>query len=86
MVGKIASERFRSSIGIVDLSLAPTPCCGDSVCHVLEEMGPQKLSGTWHDGSFGDCWAGAVKKAGVMACNHWQLSGAVIQYLRMQND
>lgn len=39
LVGKEASERLGVQFGIVDLSLAPTPAIGDSVAHILEEMG-----------------------------------------------
>ena len=36
---KEASRRLGVPFGIVDLSLAPTPAVGDSVAHILEEMG-----------------------------------------------
>ena len=39
MVGVLASEKLGIPFGIVDLSLAPTPAIGDSVAHILEEMG-----------------------------------------------
>lgn len=39
LVGQEASKRLGVPFGIVDLSLAPTPAIGDSVAHVLEEMG-----------------------------------------------
>ena len=39
LVGHEASTRLGIPFGIVDLSLAPTPAVGDSVAHILEEMG-----------------------------------------------
>lgn len=42
LVGTIASKRLGVPFGIVDLSLAPTPAVGDSVAHILEEIGLEK--------------------------------------------
>ncbi len=73
-----ASKRLNAERGIVDLSLAPTPVIGDSVGHILEEMGLEEV------GCHGTtaCLAllnDAVKKGGVMACsNVGGLSGAFI--------
>ena len=39
LVAQEASRRLFVPFGIVDLSLAPTPAVGDSVAHILEEMG-----------------------------------------------
>ena len=39
LVAKEASKRLDVPFGIVDLSLASTPTVGDSVAHILEEMG-----------------------------------------------
>ncbi|MCD7872882.1 MAG: DUF711 family protein, partial [Clostridiales bacterium] len=39
LVGVEASDRLGMPFGIVDLSLAPTPAVGDSVAHILEEIG-----------------------------------------------
>lgn len=39
LVAQEASRRLCVPFGIVDLSLAPTPAVGDSVAHILEEMG-----------------------------------------------
>lgn len=78
LVGQIASERLHVPFGIVDLSLAPTPAVGDSVALILEEMGLEAV------GTHGTTAAlvllnDAVKKGGVMACNHvGGLSGAFI--------
>jgi len=78
LVAKMASERLNANFGIVDLSLAPTPVMGDSVAHILEEMGLESV------GSYGTtaCLAllnDAVKKGGIMASSHvGGLSGAFI--------
>lgn len=78
MVGVLASEKLGIPFGIVDLSLAPTPAIGDSVAHILEEMGVSTC------GAYGTtaCLAllnDAVKKGGVMATsNVGGLSGAFI--------
>ena len=39
LVASEASRRLDVPFGIVDLSLAPTPAIGDSVAHILENMG-----------------------------------------------
>ena len=39
LVASEASRRLGVPFGIIDLSLAPTPAVGDSVAHILEEMG-----------------------------------------------
>jgi uncharacterized protein (UPF0210 family) len=78
LVGNEASKRLGVPFGIVDLSLAPTPAIGDSVAHILEEMGLETV------GTHGTIAAlamlnDAVKKGGVMACSHvGGLSGAFI--------
>ena len=78
LVGVTASERLGVPFGIVDLSLAPTPAVGDSVAHILEEIGLE------HCGAPGTtaCLAllnDSVKKGGVMACSSvGGLSGAFI--------
>ncbi|MGX2943987.1 DUF711 family protein [Enterococcus alishanensis] len=78
LVGKVASERLNVPFGIVDLSLAPTPAVGDSVAHVLEEMGLETV-GTHGTTAALALLNDAVKKGGVMACNHvGGLSGAFI--------
>ena len=78
LVATQAAERLGVPFGIVDLSLAPTPAVGDSVAHILEEMGLEQC------GACGTtaCLAllnDAVKKGGVMASSHvGGLSGAFI--------
>lgn len=78
LVGKIASEKLGVPFGIVDLSLAPTPAVGDSVAHILEEMGLASV-GTHGTTAALALLNDAVKKGGVMACGHvGGLSGAFI--------
>lgn len=78
LVALEASKRLNASFGIVDLSLAPTPIVGDSVAHILEEMG---LASVGAHGTTA-CLAilnDAVKKGGVMASSQvGGLSGAFI--------
>ncbi|MBS4804158.1 MAG: PFL family protein [Clostridium sp.] len=78
LVAKEASERLGVPFGIVDLSLAPTPAVGDSVAHILEEMGLEVV-GTHGTTAALALLNDAVKKGGVMACSHvGGLSGAFI--------
>lgn len=78
LVAREASNMLGVNSGIVDLSLAPTPEVGDSVAHILEEMGLEKC------GCHGTTAAlallnDAVKKGGVMASSYvGGLSGAFI--------
>lgn len=78
LVASEASRRLDVPFGIVDLSLAPTPAIGDSVAHILENMGLESC------GCHGTTAAlamlnDAVKKGGVMASSHvGGLSGAFI--------
>ena len=78
MVAREASERLNVPFGIVDLSLAPTPAIGDSVAHILEEMGLEKC-GTHGTTAALALLNDAVKKGGVFASSHvGGLSGAFI--------
>jgi uncharacterized protein (UPF0210 family) len=78
LVAQEASRRLKAEFGIVDLSLAPTPAMGDSVAHILEEMGLESC------GAHGTTAAlallnDAVKKGGIMASSYvGGLSGAFI--------
>lgn len=78
LVGTVASERLGVPFGIVDLSLAPTPAIGDSVAHILEEIGLEQCGAAGTTA----CLAmlnDAVKKGGVMASSSvGGLSGAFI--------
>ena len=78
LVAMEASRRLNVPFGIVDLSLAPTPAVGDSVAHILEEMGLEKC-GTHGSTAALALLNDAVKKGGVMASSHvGGLSGAFI--------
>ena len=78
LVAQEASRRLGVPFGIVDLSLAPTPAMGDSVAHILEEMGLEKC-GTHGSTAALALLNDAVKKGGVMASSHvGGLSGAFI--------
>ena len=78
LVAMEASQRLGVPFGIVDLSLAPTPAIGDSVAHILEEMGLEKC-GTHGSTAALALLNDAVKKGGVMASSHvGGLSGAFI--------
>ncbi len=78
LIAQEASKRLGARFGIVDLSLAPTPARGDSVAHILEELGLETV------GCHGTTAAlamlnDAVKKGGVMASSRvGGLSGAFI--------
>ncbi len=78
LIAKEASKRLNAEFGIVDLSLAPTPVMGDSVAHILEEIGLESV------GTHGTTLAlallnDAVKKGGIMAsASVGGLSGAFI--------
>lgn len=78
LVGVEASKRLGVPFGIVDLSLAPTPAVGDSVAHILEEIGLEQCGAAGTTA----CLAmlnDAVKKGGVMASSSvGGLSGAFI--------
>ncbi len=78
LVGTEASKRLGVPFGIVDLSLAPTPAVGDSVAHILEEMGLEQC-GTHGTTAALALLNDAVKKGGVMASSSvGGLSGAFI--------
>ncbi len=78
LVGTEAARMLDVEFGIIDLSLAPTPAVGDSVAHILEEIGLEQC------GAHGTTAAlamlnDAVKKGGVMASSSvGGLSGAFI--------
>ena len=78
LVGARASKLLDVPFGIVDLSLAPTPAIGDSVAHILEEMGLE-MCGTHGTTACLAMLNDAVKKGGVMASSTvGGLSGAFI--------
>jgi uncharacterized protein (UPF0210 family) len=78
LVGVEASSRLGVPFGIIDLSLAPTPAIGDSVAHILEEIGLDMCGGHGTTAALA-MLNDAVKKGGVMATSHvGGLSGAFI--------
>ncbi|MBE6034268.1 MAG: PFL family protein [Clostridiales bacterium] len=78
LVGSEASKQLGVPFGIIDLSLAPTPAIGDSVAHILEEIGLEQC-GTHGTTAALAMLNDAVKKGGVMASsNVGGLSGAFI--------
>ena len=78
LVAQEASRRLNAQFGIVDLSLAPTPKVGDSVAHILEEMGLESV-GTHGTTACLALLNDAVKKGGLMASGSvGGLSGAFI--------
>ena len=78
LVAREASRRMQIPFGIVDLSLAPTPARGDSVAHILTEMGLEMAGAPGTTAALA-LLNDAVKKGGVMASNHvGGLSGAFI--------
>jgi len=78
LVGAEAAQTLGIPFGIVDLSLAPTPAVGDSVAHILEEIGLEKCGGhgtTMALAMLND----TIKKGGIMASSRvGGLSGAFI--------
>ncbi|MDD3029174.1 MAG: PFL family protein [Alphaproteobacteria bacterium] len=78
LVAQEASKRLGVSMGIVDLSLAPTSAIGDSVAHILEEMGLERCGAPGTTAALA-LLNDAVKKGGLMAAQHvGGLSGAFI--------
>ena len=78
LIAKEAARRLNSDFGIVDLSLAPTPILGDSVAHIIEELGIETVGGHGSTAALA-LLNDAVKKGGVMASSHvGGLSGAFI--------
>ncbi|MDR3424814.1 MAG: PFL family protein [Alphaproteobacteria bacterium] len=78
LVAQEASKRLGVKMGIIDLSLAPTPAIGDSVAHILEEMGLESCGAPGTTAALA-LLNDAVKKGGLMAAQHvGGLSGAFI--------
>jgi len=78
LVAQEASRRMGVPFGIIDLSLAPTPVVGDSVAHILEEMGLESCGAPGTTAALA-LLNDAVKKGGLMASSHvGGLSGAFI--------
>ena len=78
LVALEASKLLNIPFGIVDLSLAPTPAIGDSIAHILEEMGLESCGAPGTTAALA-LLNDAVKKGGVMASSQvGGLSGAFI--------
>ncbi|MCY6485179.1 PFL family protein [Clostridium aestuarii] len=78
LVANEASKRLNVPFGIIDLSLAPTPAVGDSIAHVLEEMGIESCGAPGTTAALA-LLNDAVKKGGIMAATKvGGLSGAFI--------
>ncbi len=73
-----AAKRLGVNMGIIDLSLAPTPAVGDSVAYILEEMGLESCGAPGTTAALA-LLNDSVKKGGLMAAhNVGGLSGAFI--------
>lgn len=72
LVGQVASEKLGVPFGIVDLSLAPTPAIGDSVAHILEEMGLEMV------GTHGTTAALALLNDAVKKAGSWLVDMSVV--------
>ncbi len=78
LVAQEAAKRLETQFGIIDLSLAPTPAVGDSVAHILEEIGLESCGGPGTTAALA-MLNDAVKKGGLMASSYvGGLSGAFI--------
>jgi uncharacterized protein (UPF0210 family) len=78
LVAREASRRLGVQMGILDLSLAPTPAQGDSVAQILEAIGVGTCGGPGTTAALA-LLNDAVKKGGVMASSSvGGLSGAFI--------
>jgi len=78
LVAREASRRLDIPFGIIDLSLAPTSAIGDSVAHILEEMGLESCGAPGTTAALA-LLNDAVKKGGLMASGRvGGLSGAFI--------
>ncbi len=78
MVAQEAAKRLHTQFGIIDLSLAPTPAVGDSVAHILEEIGLESCGCPGTTAALA-MLNDAVKKGGLMASSYvGGLSGAFI--------
>lgn len=78
LVAQEAARRLDAPLGIIDLSLAPTAELGDSVAHILEEMGLESCGAPGTTAALA-LLNDAVKKGGLMAAMHvGGLSGAFI--------
>ena len=78
LVAREAARRLGVAMGIVDLSLAPTPAEGDSVAEIIEAMGVERCGGPGTTAALA-LLNDAVKKGGAMGTSSiGGLSGAFI--------
>lgn len=78
LVAREAAKRLGVAMGIVDLSLAPTPATGDSVADIIEAMGVARCGGPGTTAALA-LLNDAVKKGGAMGTSSTGgLSGAFI--------
>ncbi|MDR1016457.1 MAG: PFL family protein [Coriobacteriales bacterium] len=78
LIARAASKRLGVQMGILDLSLAPTPAVGDSVADILEAIGVGRCGAPGTTAALA-LLNDAVKKGGVMASSSvGGLSGAFI--------
>ncbi len=83
LVAREASKRLNIPFGIVDLSLAPTPAIGDSVAHILEEMGIESCGAPGTTAALA-ILNDAVKKGGIMASS--QVGGLSGSFIPVSED
>lgn len=78
LVAREASEMLGAQMGIIDLSLAPSPKVGDSIAEILESMGLERVGAPGSTAALA-LLNDAVKKGGTMATSSTGgLSGAFI--------
>jgi hypothetical protein len=78
LIAREAAERLGVEMGIVDLSLAPTPAEGDSVAAIIEAIGVERCGGPGTTAALA-LLNDAVKKGGAMGTSSiGGLSGAFI--------
>ncbi len=78
LVAREAAEMLGAQMGIIDLSLAPSPAVGDSVAEILEAMGLERTGAPGTTAALA-MLNDAVKKGGTMATSSTGgLSGAFI--------
>jgi uncharacterized protein (UPF0210 family) len=78
LVAREASQLLGAEMGIIDLSLAPTPKVGDSIAEILESMGLERAGAPGSTAALA-LLNDAVKKGGTMATSSTGgLSGAFI--------
>ena len=78
LIAQEASQMLGAELGIIDLSLAPTPAVGDSIAEILECMGLEAVGAPGTTAALA-MLNDAVKKGGTMATSSTGgLSGAFI--------